>query len=294
MTAAPVPGGTSRQLTFPGGSLHVADHPGTEPAVVAMHGFPDDSHIYDRLISHLAPRRVITFDWLGYGRSGRRATQAADPPARQRELAAVLDGLTLDQVVLIGHDSSGPEAVDFALDHPGRVRAVILLNTYFGRSPALRFPEMIALMADPAYQALTDALLGDELQRLWLLQHSAAQMGMEPGDPTGLAAVSVVPQFFGADASPDALAEIRAWTADLPRALDRQDRRIAAGQLATLQVPVTVAFGIGDQYLNPDLARHLAGLFGHAQLHLIEGAGHWPQWDQPTAVAGLLTKALAP
>lgn len=293
MIPASGPGSTDRDVRLPGGSVHVADHPGTGPAVVAMHGFPDDSRCYDRLITHLGPHRVIAFDWPGYGRSARRAGQPASPPARQQELTAVLDALGLEQVVLIGHDASGPEAVDFALDQPGRVRAVILLNTYYGRDPSLRFPEMIALMADPAYQALTDALLGDDLQRLWLLQHTAAQMGLDPADPAGVGAVAVVPQFFASEAGPDALAEIRSWTAGLPRALDRQDQRIAAGQLGALKVPVTVAFGTGDQYLNPDLARHLAGLFGDARLHLVDGAGHWPQWDQPAAVAGLIGEALA-
>lgn len=293
MTTASGLGGAARDVAHLAGSLHVTDHPGTGPAVVAMHGFPDDSRVYDRLISHLAPQRLVTFDWAGYGRSSRRPAQPASQEARQRELAAVLDSLALEQVVLVGHDASGPEAIDFAIGQPDRVRAVILMNTYYGHAPVLRFPEMIALLADPAYRALAEALIGDEQQRLWLLQHTGTQMGIDAADPAGLAAVSVLPQFFGGADAPDALAEIRAWTADLPRALDHQDRRIAAGQLAGLRVPVTVAFGAGDQYLNPDLARHLAGLFGDARLHLIGEARHWPQWDQPAIVAGLIRNATA-
>jgi hypothetical protein len=38
-------------------------------------------------------------------------------------------------------------------------------------------------------------------------------------------------------------------------------------------------------YLSPDLPRHIASLFSHAELQLIDDAGHWPQWDQPQAVA---------
>lgn len=45
-----------------GGRLYVRDRPGLSPAIVAMHGFPDDSRIYDRLIRPLAPQRVVTFD----------------------------------------------------------------------------------------------------------------------------------------------------------------------------------------------------------------------------------------
>jgi pimeloyl-ACP methyl ester carboxylesterase len=87
------------------------------------------------------------------------------------------------------------------------------------------------------------------------------------------------------------LAEIRAWTADLPGALDRQDGRIGAGDLAALEAPVTLIFGTADPYLTPDLARHLAGLFRSGELHMLDGASHWPQWDQPEIVARLIEGA---
>ena len=58
-----------------------------------MHCFPDDSRVYDRLVPLVAPRRVVVFDFAGYGRSERdleaqddhiaaagEMTQAASPP----------------------------------------------------------------------------------------------------------------------------------------------------------------------------------------------------------------------
>ena len=39
-----------------------------------MHGFPDNTHLYDRLLPHLAGRRpVVRFDFLGWGRSDKPA-----------------------------------------------------------------------------------------------------------------------------------------------------------------------------------------------------------------------------
>ena len=43
--------------------LYARDHPGEEPAIVLLHGFPDDLHLYDRLLPELAPRRVVAFDF---------------------------------------------------------------------------------------------------------------------------------------------------------------------------------------------------------------------------------------
>jgi pimeloyl-ACP methyl ester carboxylesterase len=54
--------------------IRVRDYPGAEPAIVLMHGFPDNLQLYDRLLPHLgAFRRVVTFDFLGWGGSDKPA-----------------------------------------------------------------------------------------------------------------------------------------------------------------------------------------------------------------------------
>jgi len=273
------------------GRLHVVDRPGDDQPFVLMHGFPDDSRIYDRLVPLLAPRRVVTFDFLGYGRSDRESAPTGQAADHHEELASVVTSLGLEEITLVGHDASGPIAIDYAIDHPGRVRHLVLLNTYYGNAPMLRLPEMIRLFADEHFAPLTDALIADPGQRLWLLQHTARQWGAGEVDPNGLEAVSVVPQFFGDADHPDALSAIRTWTAALFTELDRQDTRIATRRLATLDIPVTLVFGDNDEYLSPDLARHLAGYFPRAEVHIIESASHWPQWDRPEVVARLLAEA---
>jgi haloalkane dehalogenase len=268
-----------------GGRVHVNDHPGDEPALVLMHGFPDDSRIYDRLVPRLSPRRVVSFDFLGYGRSDRTEMGAPD---RQLELGAVVDALGLDRITLVGHDASGPVAVDYASANPGKLGHLVLLNTYYGHAPMLRLPEMIRLFADEQLSALTDAIVADAGQLLWLLQHTARRFGAADLDPEGIETASIVPQFFGDANQPDALAAIRAWTRTLFAQLDEQDRRIAAGALAAMETPVTLAFGERDEYLGPALARHLGQLFAQSEVHVVEGASHWPQWDRPDTTAALV------
>jgi len=279
---------TTRQVPTAMGRLQVTDHLGDEPALVLMHGFPDDSRIYNRLVPLLSPRRAVTFDFLGYGSSDRPQTGALDRADHRHQLGAVLDELGIETAVLAGHDASGPVAIDYALSAPGRVGQLILLNTYYGHAPPLRLPEMIRLLADPDMTPLADAMLSDPNQLLWLLGHTARQFGDDPLDPGNVGVTAVVPQFFGDAGRPDALPAIRAWTAALFSDLDIQDRRIAQGQLAGLDIPVGLVFGALDRYLNPDLAAHLASLFPRADLHLVDGASHWPQWDQPKAVSELI------
>lgn len=277
------------RVPAPGGDLHVIEQPGTEPPFVLMHGFPDDSRIYQQLIPHLAPRRAVAFDFLGYGHSDRAV--GPDSGQHDTELPAVLDALGIDRAVLVGHDASGPVAIDFALACPDRVSRLVLMNTYYGNSPRQQLPEMIRLLADPNLTPLADAMMTDQNQRLWLLNHTAVQFGLEPLNPEGVGVLSVLPQFFGEDEIPDALAAIRAWTGALFPALAEQDARTVRGDLATLDVPVSLIWGADDQYLTLDVARHLAGLFRHADLHVVQNASHWLQADQPETVACLLKEA---
>ena len=69
-TEKPVlPAFTAHRIAREGGSIYVRDFAGTGPAFVLLHGFPDNSHIYDLLIPHLvaAGRRTVAIDFLGFG-----------------------------------------------------------------------------------------------------------------------------------------------------------------------------------------------------------------------------------
>jgi haloalkane dehalogenase len=279
--------GAIYQVPTQGGRIHVVDYPGEEPALVLMHGFPDDTRMYERLVPLLAPRRAVTIDFLGYGSSDRPERDVLNAANHADQLRAALDGVGLDRAVLVGHDASGPVAIDFAVAASERVSRLVLLNTYYGHAPTLELPALIRLLADPELAALADAMLDDPNQRLWLLQLTARQWGEDPDDPNGIG-LFVVPQFFGDAEHADALPAIRAWTAALFGDLDAQDAATWDGRLATLDIPVTLAFGALDRFLNPDVAAHLAGLFKDAELHLVDGASHWPQWDKPEVVAELI------
>jgi len=65
-------------------------------------------------------------------------------------------------------------------------------------------------------------------------------------------------------------------------------RRRRIGDLRRFGPPVRVVFGARDRYLNPRVARNFAALFPHGELHLIDGAGHYVQVDQPQQVADLV------
>ena len=93
-------------------------HPGRGPAIVLCHGFPDNHHLYDRVVPLLKGREVVTFDFLGWGRSSKPAHYSYTFAGQEQDLDAVIEGLHLHRVVLVAHDASVPAVLNWTLDHP--------------------------------------------------------------------------------------------------------------------------------------------------------------------------------
>src|SRR5512134_2240576 len=130
--------------------IYVREYPGEEPTIILMHGFPDNIHLYDRLSPYLSPpRRVVAFDFLGWGASDKPPGYPYTATSQVGDLDAVITQLRLQQVILVAHDASGPPAIDWALAQSERVAGLVLLNTYYCAMQTLRPPEAIWLFSTP-------------------------------------------------------------------------------------------------------------------------------------------------
>jgi len=272
---------TEHRIRRGASAIYARHYAGTGPALVLMHGFPDNLHIYDRLIPYLGDRQVITFDFLGWGASDKPTDYPYTSKQQEGDLQAVLDALGVEHVVLVPHDASGPVAINWALDHPERVSALVLLNTYYAHAPTLRFPEFISLFADPAYAALTRALAQEPTVARWLLTWQGGQFA-GGGRGAELLLPMVMPQFAN---TPSTFPAFIALTSDLQATLQADTQRLPL--LKTFDRPVRIIFGAGDPYLNPGVAEHFHAAFPASELFLLQ-KGHWPQLDGPEEVARLL------
>jgi len=116
-------------------TLHysVRGRPGA-PAVVLMHGLTLSSRSMERLAGLLPGYRVVLFDLHGHGKSSR-----PNDPDRYTmhefadDVAALLDHLGLERAVVGGMSLGANVAFQLALDHPDRVRGLILEMPVFGR-----------------------------------------------------------------------------------------------------------------------------------------------------------------
>src|SRR4029079_11602760 len=101
-------------------------------------------------VPYLTPqRRIITFDFLGWGKSDKPRGYPYTTENLEGDLNTVVTELTRGRVVLVAHDAPGPPAIAWALKHAEQVTTLVLLNTYYSAMPTLRAPEAIYLFSTP-------------------------------------------------------------------------------------------------------------------------------------------------
>jgi pimeloyl-ACP methyl ester carboxylesterase len=272
--------------------IHAAEQPGDGPTIVLLHGFPDNHHLYDRLVPHLEGRHVVVFDFLGWGRSDKPADHAYTFANQTDDLDAVVMGLDLDQVVLVPHDASGPAAINWALDHPRQVAGIVALNTFYGDIPGapLKPPEAIRLFSDPDFARLTAHFAASPAQFRWLYDFQVG--GFIVDDDVRRELVPLLYEQF--DDEPSTLDPFLQLNADLIPAVLAATERASTGALGQLASPVRVAFGEDDPYLTAAYGAALADLFPNGEAAPINGAAHFPQLDAPADVAhSILTAPLS-
>jgi len=268
------------------GKVYARHYAASGPAFVLMHGFPDNLHIWDDLVPFLVAcgRRVVTFDFLGFGASDKPAGVAYSFRQQLGDLKAVVDGLGLGTIIPVAHDSSGMAALNYALAHPEGVSSVIMLNSAYSEDDTVLWPEMITLFATRSMQSLAMAIAQSHEQFGWLLKWQQKKFL----DPMPEAQKPHFASIIGPLISANFLAQPGAGPAFVQLAAEFFDEHARNAQnlaaLKRLAVPVKLIWGQHDPYITVAVAERRRAQLKNASLTIIS-AGHWLQVDEPAQVA---------
>lgn len=268
-----------RTLELPGLRMNVGEAGSGEPALL-LHGFPQSSREWTRVIPHLAgSARVIVPDLRGAGLTDAPAGRY-DLTALRGDLVAMLDELELERAALVAHDWSALVAFSLALEHPERVSRLVVLST---PPPYLRMhPSMVGSMPYLWFQyalampGLGGRLLAGGRQRLprWILRTFTAR-GIPDDD---------VAAYLATLRAPD---RARAGSALYRHLIVPEFLRIIAGRYRgrILTTPTLILFGDEDRVI-PKAALHgfeqdAPGL----RIEFVPGGAHFLVDDAPDEVA---------
>jgi pimeloyl-ACP methyl ester carboxylesterase len=97
---------------------------GSGAPVVLLHAGVADRRMWSNQLQWLsAEYRAVAYDRRGFGQTA----HADEPYSQVKDLLAVLDAMTDDAAILVGCSQGGRIAIDTALAHPDRVRALVLV-----------------------------------------------------------------------------------------------------------------------------------------------------------------------
>lgn len=119
--------------------IHYVDEgPRDGEPVVMLHGNPTWAYLYRNFIAGLtdAGHRAIAHDEMGFGRSDKPERESEYTIQRHaKHFGELMGELGLDGVTLVLQDWGGPIGLAWAVDHPERVRRLVVLNTFTGWIP---------------------------------------------------------------------------------------------------------------------------------------------------------------
>lgn len=263
-------------LAVPGGRLYfeVEGHAAARPLTLIHAGVANlrmwDEHVP---VFVAAGYRVIRYDTRGFGR-----TTSDDVSFSNRDdLKDLMDHLGVTRTALVGLSRGGTIALDFALEYPDRVNALVIAST--GPS-GFEFPE-------PELDATWAAL-----ERLEAAENWDAVVDLEtrlwtdgPGQPE--------------DRVPSAMRErMRAMNRDnhrgqgygQPRPLEPP----AVGRLAEVAVPALILWGDLDVPGVPPGSEAMAAGIRDSRKHVFAGAAHMINLEQPELFERLVLEFLEP
>jgi 2-succinyl-6-hydroxy-2,4-cyclohexadiene-1-carboxylate synthase len=252
---------------------------GSGPALVLLHGFTGSLRAWDDIRSKLQGTvTVVAIDLIGHGDS-----EVPADPARYTldhaadDLNALLDALGVDSAGVLGYSMGGRLALHFAVQHPQRVRTLILESA----SPGIED------QAERERRAASDDDLAERI-----LERGVVAF-VEEWERQPLLALA-----------PHVSHEVRERQhaqrlLNSPVGLANSLRGMGAGQqlplwsrLHALRMPVQLIVGALDQRYCA-VSKRMLGLLPNARLEVVPEAGHTVHLDQPELFATTVSTALS-
>jgi pimeloyl-ACP methyl ester carboxylesterase len=260
--------------------------------LLLLHGWPETRRIWRRNVEPLARVGfdVIAPDLRGFGDSGLAPDDRYDAAAHATDMAELVRGLGHERVIACAGDLGGVVAQDMSLRFEGLVERLVLFNTIaplLPDAPRVLAPE-VRMAADYFARQSRDAdglaaeLDTPEKRRRYVAQFYGSRFWAAPGSFTREDIEYMTEPF--ADA-----ARFRASIANYeyvggPRTAPEPVRMTEPNPTPTL-----VLYGPEDHVIPRDFPQRMEAAFpNRAGPFLVQGAGHFLQWERADVLNGAL------
>ena len=239
---------------------------GTGDPIIFVHGVVTTSNIFPKYVGAYSPEfRGIAVDLRGYGDSEKPATGYSIFQFSS-DLIKLADVLQIKKAVWVGVSMGGMILQRLALDHPERVRALVLVSTTDG--PMILDKDIPTIGAPRDYR---------EVSKNMIVESFPADTQAKTYQPL--------------------LDRISTWNGTVIReALTSMSQFNVHGQLTRIQVPTLIMVGVKDDVATPAIAKGIQAQIAGSQVVEYQ-TGHFMMAEDPDrfrAVLGEFLKGLPP
>jgi pimeloyl-ACP methyl ester carboxylesterase len=258
----------SKFVEIEGMRIHYRDEGAGQPLVL-LHGFGSSLFTWDRWVRQLSgTRRLIRLDLPGFGLTGPAPDGDYTAERYVRVVGTLLDSLGIEHADIAGNSMGGRTALMFALEHPERVRKLILVDA--GGFAPMPPPPLFRLAQTPI---LGPFLIRNVTPRFVIRRNLEGVYG----DPSRLTNAVV-------DRYSAMVRRAGNRGAMVARITGPSDPNLA-DRLGELKLPVLIQWGSLDQWIPLSDARGFQHGIAGAELRVYPGAGHVPMEELPEATA---------
>ena len=229
---------------------------GTGPAVVIIHGVGGHKEDWKGVAAALsATHHVFAIDMLGFGESSKTGEDLS-MPVQAAAIKALLESHGIAKADIVGNSVGGWVATTFAATYPERVRKLIIIDAagfkaMFEGPPPVNFDPNNA----EEMQKLIDFTINGPVAKTPGLAQHAFEAYVSSGE--------------------------KAITATWGKSLYASTRLEAL--FPKVKAPTLVLWGADDKLFPSVLCSAFSAQIPGSTCHMIPGAGHFPQIDQPDA-----------
>jgi pimeloyl-ACP methyl ester carboxylesterase len=250
------------------------------PPLVLLHGGGQNAHTWDSVLLGLR-RSALAVDLPGHGRSDWREDRDYAPATSARAVAGILRDHAATPATVVGMSLGGLTAISLAAQFPELVRALLLVDVT---------PESAARTARlSTEQKGAVALVSGPTSYASFEEMAAAAIAASPNREAGAVRRGVR---HNARPAEDGR---WVWRYDSLKGSLSDPANLSSGwdEVSTLEIPITLVRGGASGFVHDDDVTEMRRRQPGLRVHVVEGAGHAVQSDQPRELTRLITQFLA-
>ncbi len=257
---------------------HYTEYPAPGQDIFLLHGFASSTYTWEKIAPFLQSRgyHVWALDMKGFGWSDKPEGADYGPLRLMAEVNAWMDKIGLRQVVFVGNSLGGGIAWNMALEHPDKVKNLVLIDAAGFMHQA---PLPVRLSGLPGAAVAAKLVFGR-----WMIEDTLHQVYFNPA----LITEKQIDAYYDRMRTQNAIGALTS----VAHSVAEVNLGQYAARIPNISVDTLIIWGRDDAWIPLEDAFKFKKALPKATLEVIPFCGHIPQEENPQETARIILEFL--